>query len=148
MSWPIGRGALLALVIAISILLVVVATSINWKKERAAYLKVVKYKSSFQSGEEVKLLLYLVNQEALDLDAPSLSYQVEIYGSSGPIIGLARQDLQTGPVRIPANSEYKIGEFVWDQRDSQGNQVGVGAYTIRIKLLHLNLETSIVIQIQ
>jgi len=136
------------LVIAISILLVVVATSINWKKERAAYLKVVKYKSSFQSGEEVKLLLYLVNQEALDLDAPSLSYQVEIYGSSGPIIGLARQDLQTGPVRIPANSEYKIGEFVWDQRDSQGNQVGVGAYTIRIKLLHLNLETSIVIQIQ
>jgi len=117
-------------------------------KGKVTSVKIVLTKESFKLGEEVKIILYVVNQETVDLEAPSLSYQVEISGPSGPVIGQTCQDARTGPVLIPAKSECKIGEFIWDQRDSQGNQVQPGAYSIRVKLIHLNLETNVIIQIQ
>jgi len=116
-------------------------------------------KENYTVGETVTLDLYLKNNPRceggqwanrnLTLNTLSFSVDVEriisppIPSTKEPIISEIIQSASVGPVVVPSGTEIKVGQWTWNQKDSQGKQVGEGTYEIMFTTLDPNIHTSI-----
>jgi len=105
-------------------------------------------KSSYPSGQEVKIAFSLVNDKPGNISVASLGYTLEISGSQGVVLIVTESHSSSEPVSVEASSQAFVGTFVWDQRDVKGNQVPQGDYTIRVHLLDASFQGATQIKIE
>jgi len=114
--------------------------------DRGAYLGVQTDKSSYNLGEEVQIVITCVNNQSVGVSLSSLSYGMEISNPQGVVFIMTMHQTSEGPVQIGAFSEQFVGNYTWNQRDMDGNQVPTGTYTIRVYLLDSTVCGQTVIQ--
>jgi hypothetical protein len=116
-------------------------------------------KENYAVGETVTLDLYLKNNPRCEggqwvnrnLTLNTLSFSVDVERIISPpipstkehIISEVIQSASVGPVVVPSGTEIKVGQWTWNQKDSQGKQVGEGIYEIIFITLDPNIHTSI-----
>ena len=118
------------------VLAIVICTSLFCAHQPVAggsdYIRVETERDIYSLGGPVKVTPVLVNQS----DAPvtyTMAYVVNIFDPKEAVIW-EREMVVYGKITIPAQSEGKLSEFTWDQKDKAGKQVSEGRYRIFIRL--------------
>ena len=122
-------------------------------------LRIDGQKENYTIGETITVDLYVKNNprceggqlvnRSLTLNTLSFSAAVDRIiappypSTSQPVILETVQSASAGPVVVPTNAEIKLGQFIWNQKDSQGNQVVEGTYQITLTALDTNIHASI-----
>jgi len=92
-------------------------------------------KTEYSIGEDVKVSIYLVNNLDREVISRSKSYGLSVTGSKGVVLFCVSSETRVSPITVPPYTTYLIGEWVWNQRNADRNQVDVGTYVIRVNLL-------------
>lgn len=111
-------------------------------------VRIVSSKASFRKGEIAHFDFYLVCAFCLaPVSTPSLSNEVTISGSGGPVFSRRELIHRKEPVTIGWNSQLKFGELDWNLCDLSGKPVPPGRYRISVSLIDSNLSSEITVEV-
>jgi hypothetical protein len=125
---------LIAIIMIVTILLVLNLTPFMESRE-TVYVGLKTDKNTYAPGEEVRITFSLINDKPSNISVPSLGYSLEITGPQGAVLIITETRSSSEPVSVEASSQASVATYIWNQKDTNGQQVSNGTYTIRVHLL-------------